>query len=165
MTIRERPWQMVFQGRACCAGEGGVVPAWNRPPHPRNLEPERWIEMKRILLAVALLLLASTATNAAPPGQSKDAAPARYARPKGVKTVQPSQQRATAQAPTQAAQKALPANAQATRLTQVATKGQTGQPAPVGATGFAPRSFAVSDPSGPVTVNPNGTTTVDLSQN
>jgi hypothetical protein len=83
--------------------------------------------MKRIVLAVALLLVALTATNAAPPRQSIGAAPARQDRQKGVKSVKPTKQRAPAQAPTQAARKALPATAKAPGQTQVATKGQAAQ--------------------------------------
>jgi hypothetical protein len=113
--------------------------------------------MRKILLAVALLLLAVTATNAA--------SPARKGGQKSAKTGQRTQQRATAPAPTQAAPKGLPTAAKAAGKPQVAAKGQAGLPAPVGAKGPAPRSFAVSNPGGPVTVNPDGTTTVDLSHN
>jgi hypothetical protein len=78
---------MAFLERECSAGDGGVVPTWNRPPRSENLLRERLIEMKKIVLAVALLLLAGTAMNAAPP--------ARQGRPTKVKPVPPPKQPAT----------------------------------------------------------------------
>jgi hypothetical protein len=92
--------------------------------------------MKKFVFAVGLLLLAVAAGHAQQP--------TRQARHKGARAVQPTQQSATAQAPTPAAPQALPRTARAPGQAQAATKGQTGRPALLGAKGLAPQSFAAT---------------------
>jgi hypothetical protein len=148
---------MGFHGRVIgAAGQGGVVPTGQRLATAPNLLPERSIQMKRIVLAVAALLLAlpvaapaqSAATDEAQrpgtPPSSKKTAAKKTAKEKAVakKTAAKKTAKAKAVAKKTAAKKPTTAKAAGKKLP--ATKG------------FAPRSFAAVAPDGSF-VNPDGT--------